>query len=202
MGDYHPQHATAMKLAGAYINDDTYGRLVALAAANNRTLPGQCRHLFDRALKGDLQVPDAPAAAARKPALRAVARGLRALEANAQPEAGAAETGGLARQVTATRRVRPQNETFPVVGCGVAAVEPVGTGYAATPKPPAAGQPRAAACARKGACCCSQHDAPISDTTPEPNAQHACLCHTPHPLPHSVAENTNEPPTPARRTVR
>lgn len=38
-----------MKLAGAYINDDTYERLVALAVANNR------------ALSGELQVPDAPA---------------------------------------------------------------------------------------------------------------------------------------------
>ncbi len=52
-----------MKLAGAYINDDTYGRLVALAAANNRTLAGQCRHLFDRALRGELQVPDGPGTA-------------------------------------------------------------------------------------------------------------------------------------------
>ena len=49
-----------MKLAGAYINDDTYGRLVALAAANNRTLAGECRHLFDRALRGELPVPDGP----------------------------------------------------------------------------------------------------------------------------------------------
>lgn len=191
-----------MKLAGAYINDDTYGRLVALAAANNRTLAGQCRHLFDRALKGDLQVPDAPAAAARKPALRAVARSLRALEANPLPEAGAAGTAGMARHVAAPRRVRPRHETFPVVGCGVAAVEPVGTGYAATPKPPAAGHPRAVACAGKDACCSSQHDAPFFDTTPEPNAQRACLCHTPHPLPHSAAENANEPPTAARRTLR
>jgi len=54
-----------MKLAGAYINDDTYERLVALAAANNRTLAGECRHLFDRALRGELQVPVGPAAAAR-----------------------------------------------------------------------------------------------------------------------------------------
>ena len=51
-----------MKLAGAYINDEAYGRLAALAAANNRTLAGQCRHLFDRALKGDLEVPDGPVA--------------------------------------------------------------------------------------------------------------------------------------------
>lgn len=50
-----------MKLAGAYINDDTYERLVAMAAANNRTLAGECRHLFDRALRGELQVPEAPA---------------------------------------------------------------------------------------------------------------------------------------------
>ena len=50
-----------MKLAGAYINDETYGRLVALAAANNRTLAGECRHLFDRALRGELPVPHGPA---------------------------------------------------------------------------------------------------------------------------------------------
>ena len=43
-----------MKLAGAYIDDETYGRLVTLAAANNRTLANECRHLFDRALKGEL----------------------------------------------------------------------------------------------------------------------------------------------------
>ncbi len=46
-----------MKLAGAYIHDETYERLAALAAANNRTLAGQCRHLFDRALRGELEVP-------------------------------------------------------------------------------------------------------------------------------------------------
>lgn len=39
-----------MKLAGAYINDEKYERLVALAEAIGRTLAGQCRHLFDRAL--------------------------------------------------------------------------------------------------------------------------------------------------------
>ena len=59
-----------MKLAGAYINDDTYERLVALAVSNNRTLAGQCRHLFDRALKGELSVPDAPAAKAQPVAAR------------------------------------------------------------------------------------------------------------------------------------
>jgi hypothetical protein len=42
-----------MKLAGAYIQDETYAKLVALAEANNRTLAGQCRHLFDLALKAD-----------------------------------------------------------------------------------------------------------------------------------------------------
>ncbi|WP_395753785.1 hypothetical protein [Prosthecobacter sp.] len=46
-----------MKLAGAYIHDEKYERLVALAESNNRTLAGQCRHLFDRALSGELQVP-------------------------------------------------------------------------------------------------------------------------------------------------
>ena len=67
-----------MKLAGAYINDETYGRLAALAAANNRTLAGQCRHLFDRALKGDLEVPDGP-----------VARAARAAAAHSLPGSGA-----------------------------------------------------------------------------------------------------------------
>lgn len=43
-----------MKLAGAYVNDDTYHRLVALAQVNNRTLAGQCRHIYDRALRGEL----------------------------------------------------------------------------------------------------------------------------------------------------
>lgn len=42
-----------MKLVGAYVNDETYERLAALAAANNRTLAGQCHHLFDRALNGE-----------------------------------------------------------------------------------------------------------------------------------------------------
>lgn len=59
-----------MKLAGAYINDDTYERLAALAAENNRTLAGQCRHLFDRALRGELEVPACtpqPSPAAVKP---------------------------------------------------------------------------------------------------------------------------------------
>jgi hypothetical protein len=49
-----------MKLAGAYINDDTYERLVALAAAHNRTLAGECRHIFDRALRGDSANPEQP----------------------------------------------------------------------------------------------------------------------------------------------
>lgn len=43
-----------MKLAGAYIQDVTYVKLVALAESNNRTLAGQCRHLFDLALKADV----------------------------------------------------------------------------------------------------------------------------------------------------
>ena len=40
-----------MKLAGAYVNDDIYTKLVAYAASNNRTLAGQIRHLFDRFLE-------------------------------------------------------------------------------------------------------------------------------------------------------
>ncbi len=88
MGDYHPQHTAAMKLAGAYINDGTYERLVALAAANNRTLAGQCRHLFDRALSGDLKVPRLPRAPS--PAAGALA------QAVAKPGPQAAATPGAA----------------------------------------------------------------------------------------------------------
>jgi len=74
-----------MKLAGAYINDDTYERLVALAVSNNRTLAGQCRHLFDRALKGELSVPDAPTAKTQPAAASAAAQ--------AQPLAGRGRYG-------------------------------------------------------------------------------------------------------------
>ncbi len=40
-----------MKLAGAYINDDTHEKLVARARARNRTLAGHCRDLFNRDLR-------------------------------------------------------------------------------------------------------------------------------------------------------
>lgn len=49
-----------MKLAGAYVNDDTYEKLCLLARANNRTLAGECRHIYDRALRRTLDVPNAP----------------------------------------------------------------------------------------------------------------------------------------------
>lgn len=49
-----------MKLAGAYIHDEKYEQLVALGKLHNRTLAGECRHIFDRALRGELQVPNAP----------------------------------------------------------------------------------------------------------------------------------------------
>ena len=39
-----------MKLAGAYIHEDDYSRLADLAAANGRTIAGECRHLFKQAL--------------------------------------------------------------------------------------------------------------------------------------------------------
>ncbi len=189
-----------MKLAGAYINDDTYERLVALAAANNRTLAGQCRHLFDRALKGQPQVPDAPnAAAGSKPVLRALAR---ALEANPQPEATAA--AGMAQPVAAPPRPQPDGETFPVAGRGVAAVGPVATGFAAAPMPPAAGHTRAANCTGRAACCGSHRDGRFFDMTPTttPAPKRPCLCHTPHPLPQRAPEDANEPPAAARRTAR
>lgn len=49
-----------MKLAGAYINDDKYTALVTLAANNNRTLAGQCRHIFDKALREASSTPGKP----------------------------------------------------------------------------------------------------------------------------------------------
>lgn len=39
-----------MKLAGCYIDDDKYTKLVNLAAFNGLTMAGQCRHLIDAAL--------------------------------------------------------------------------------------------------------------------------------------------------------
>ncbi len=59
-----------MKLAGAYINDDKYERLVALAEANNRTLAGQCRHLFDQALANELKKPTRPTTVTTPPRTR------------------------------------------------------------------------------------------------------------------------------------
>jgi hypothetical protein len=198
-----------MKLAGAYINDDTYERLVALAAANNRTLAGQCRHLFDRALKGALVVPDAPnaAAAGRKPLLRAVARALKALEAQPQPGAAAAGTAGMAQPVAEPPRARPgiETETFPVVGGGVAAVGPVATGFAATPMPPAAARPRAACSSGRAACCASHSSGLLLNSPPTSSAQpkpiRPCLCHTPHHLRHSAPRDTHKH-TQAGRTAR
>ena len=86
-----------MKLAGAYVNDETYERLAALAAASNRTLAGQCRHLFDRALRGDLPVPDCtpppcPAPARAQPQARST-RAAAAPGANAPGAAQAAAAG-------------------------------------------------------------------------------------------------------------
>lgn len=40
-----------MKLAGACIKDDTCAKLVAIAIKENRTLAGQCRHLFDNCIR-------------------------------------------------------------------------------------------------------------------------------------------------------
>lgn len=52
-----------MKLAGAYIQDDKYDALVALAEKNNRSLAGQCRHLFDLSLKEEAALnPPEPSA--------------------------------------------------------------------------------------------------------------------------------------------
>lgn len=78
-----------MKLAGAYIHDETYERLAALAAANNRTLAGQCRHLFDRALRGELEVP-------------ACAPVMGAAGVKAEAHAGSAKYAGTASSAPAT----------------------------------------------------------------------------------------------------
>lgn len=51
-----------MKLAGAYVNDDLYEKMVALAEQNNRTLAGQCRHLFMQAVDGAPPEPQKPSA--------------------------------------------------------------------------------------------------------------------------------------------
>ncbi|MFZ2276591.1 MAG: hypothetical protein WAW39_02285 [Prosthecobacter sp.] len=39
-----------LKLAGAYIPEGKYEALVKLAKASNRSLAGQCRHIYDQAL--------------------------------------------------------------------------------------------------------------------------------------------------------
>lgn len=94
-----------MKLAGAYINDDKYERLVALAESNNRTLAGQCRHLFDRALSGELQVPECRPVGRREPA--AVAAGAAAAATSAGAGAGVAGAKAQARPPVAGASARP-----------------------------------------------------------------------------------------------
>jgi hypothetical protein len=49
-----------LKLAGAYINEDTYKSLVALAHLNNRSLAGQIRVIYDAALRDPASTPNAP----------------------------------------------------------------------------------------------------------------------------------------------
>lgn len=124
-----------MKLAGAYIHDDTYERLVALAMSNNRTLAGQCRHLFDRALKGDLVVPDGPAA-------KSVAPG-------AGPRAGA----GTASLVVAATGAEPGAQSH--AGAGPVAPPVAAVGAAAAVKALAMEEPR------RGRSC--GHDGPDCD---------------------------------------
>jgi hypothetical protein len=143
-----------MKLAGAYINDETYGRLAALAAANNRTLAGQCRHLFDRALKGELEVPDGP-----------VAHAARAAAAHSVPGAGVKARAKQARGRGAALPGIPSLDTpqpeLPSSGITAPAMEPLcrAAGRAA-PRPQAVRQARAGRCGRQvaGSCesgCCS-----------------------------------------------
>ncbi|MDI1313805.1 hypothetical protein [Prosthecobacter sp.] len=129
-----------MKLAGAYINDDTYERLVALALSHNRTLAGQCRHLFDRALKGELQVPDftpgtAPVAGS-KPALQAVANP--ALHAVAAAQS-AAKPGTPAAAKPVLRAVARALEALPLAGATRVAEEPPPVAAAEGRQPLAAG---------------------------------------------------------------
>ncbi len=57
-----------MKLAGAYIGDDKYAAIVAVAEKHNRTLAGQCRHWFDEGLRVEAlksQPPEPPKPSAR-----------------------------------------------------------------------------------------------------------------------------------------
>ncbi|MFC5457299.1 hypothetical protein [Prosthecobacter fluviatilis] len=126
-----------MKLAGAYINDETYGRLVALAAANNRTLAGECRHLFDRALSGDLKVPRLPRAPLPAPAAGAQA------QAVAKPEPQAAATPGAETPAGALPGV--PRAAQPGVPCGAPCCGRLST-HSMTPMPP----PAPAACRPPG----------------------------------------------------
>ena len=126
-----------MKLAGAYINDEAYGRLAALAAANNRTLAGQCRHLFDRALKGDLEVPDGP-----------VARAARAAAAHSLPGAGAGVKVRAAQAVVPGEPPmgKPSSNILPPV------LTPSGMPPSGTPSESASPTPQALCQARAGRC--------------------------------------------------
>lgn len=51
-----------MKLAGAYINDEKYAAIVAVAESNNRTLAGQLRHWFEEGLKAEIKPMVPPSA--------------------------------------------------------------------------------------------------------------------------------------------
>ena len=51
-----------LKLAGAYISDEKYNSLVALAKLNHRTLADQCRAIYEAALAETAASPGALAA--------------------------------------------------------------------------------------------------------------------------------------------
>lgn len=122
-----------MKLAGAYINDATYERLAALAAANNRTLAGQCRHLFDRALRGQLEVPPCAAltvSAQGKPQPQA-----RRARCAASCTAEAASASAPVQAAGSRRPSGAQGSSTPAPTAGSASALPGGDSVAVAPPP-------------------------------------------------------------------
>ena len=173
-----------MKLAGAYIHDETYEKLLALAVSNNRTLAGQCRHLFDRALRGELQVPDAPArAAARKGAADVALQPPGAVPPQTQP--GQPETETEPAPAPHPRAAQP----VPAAGAG-RQVPPV-SGISCNPPP---GEVTSCQDSRRGMAATAPPAGPagggscssgtiLSTTTPNTNTTHPVHPCTRHPAP-------------------
>ncbi len=47
------------KLAGAYVDPETYAGLKAMAERDGRTMASLCRRIYDLALRGDIRVKPA-----------------------------------------------------------------------------------------------------------------------------------------------